>query len=72
MPNWWENRLEIFINETDLNVKNTIVKHVIRFDRDANEYVLDFNLLIPKPNNVDIECSSIGIYLNNTIFYTVK
>lgn len=61
MPNWCENRLEVFINETDVNVKNTIIKHIIRFDRDVNEYVLDFNLLIPKPSEVDIVCSSIGI-----------
>lgn len=67
MPNWCENRLEVFINETDVNVKNTIVKHIIRFDRDVNEYVLDFNLLIPKPSEVDIACSSIGISSNELL-----
>lgn len=61
MPNWYENRLEVFINETDVDIKNTIVRHIIRFDKKTNEYALDFNLLIPKPNEVDIECSSIGI-----------
>ncbi|MFZ7277864.1 hypothetical protein ACLS0F_11445 [Avibacterium endocarditidis] len=52
MPNWCENSLEV--SAQDSAMLKSIVEKVLRFDQEENQLVVDFNLLIPMPEEVNI------------------
>ncbi|HDX1167836.1 hypothetical protein E5134_10570 [Pasteurella multocida] len=58
MPNWCENRLSV--TATNAMMMKAIAEKVLRFDQEENQQVVDFNLLIPMPKEVNIVCGSYG------------
>lgn len=50
MPNWCENRLEVYAN--DLSSIKAIFDKVLIFDEQEKNYCVDFNLLIPMPESL--------------------
>ncbi|HDR1022209.1 TPA: hypothetical protein QB352_001471 [Pasteurella multocida] len=58
MPNWCENSLEV--SAQDSAMLKSIVEKVLRFDQEENQHVVDFNLLIPMPEEVNIISGGYG------------
>ncbi|MDK9431172.1 hypothetical protein QP016_10630 [Gallibacterium anatis] len=58
MPNWCENTLEV--DTTDATLAKAIAEKVFRFDPKEKERIVDFNLLIPMPEELNITCGSFG------------
>ncbi|TYG35277.1 hypothetical protein FW755_09325 [Lonepinella koalarum] len=57
MPNWCENKLEIFVSNTEQ--LQAVKAKLLALDEDQTQQ-LDFNLIIPMPESMKINCSSEG------------
>lgn len=57
MPNWCENKLEIYVSSAE---QLQAVKDKLLSVNENNELELDFNLLVPMPEELSIESSSRG------------
>lgn len=68
MPNWCENRLDIIANTAD--ELKTVLEKVIRINDlnkegyQYNDFILDFELLLPMPKELNIDVNS---FIDNTV-----